>query len=222
MRRKRGREPVPAARVCTDCSGRRAGHGDQRHDAGRSGRSPAQAATASLRGRRPGFQRRPCRLSPGDFDSGQPNLPAIGELHGPAIDRGADLAVADGGRLARRLVVGRAAAAAARQPAASPTARRDPNAHRRKARADSRRAVTALRPSRPARPGARRRKGRATGIVSTSSLRFEPASAGLIWWPAMQCGHHTQMVRSIARILTSVSLLVSIAVVTSSPEVGQR
>src|SRR5215213_5219041 len=38
----------------------------------------------------------------------------------------------------------------------------------------------------------------------------------------MQCGHQTQIVKSMARILTSVSLLVSIAVVTSSPEAGQR
>jgi hypothetical protein len=38
----------------------------------------------------------------------------------------------------------------------------------------------------------------------------------------MQCGHHTQIVKSIARIFTSVSLLVSIAVVTFSPEVGHR
>jgi hypothetical protein len=42
------------------------------------------------------------------------------------------------------------------------------------------------------------------------------ASPGLIWWPATQCGHHAQIVKSSERILTRVSLLVSIAVTTSS------
>ena len=42
------------------------------------------------------------------------------------------------------------------------------------------------------------------------SSPWSTAFAGSIWWLAMQWGHHTQIVRLIFRILTSVSLLVSI------------